>query len=541
MFHKPIARLLILMMCLLGYPARAQDQLEIVTSVLAQSMCSGTFISHDLAFTTTTQNIPIRFFESNGAGLAINDFNDDGWLDIVFANLYGRNTILWNEGGLQFRAEALAEGNSRAVNAVDVDSDGQIDLVFSHSISAPTYWHNNAGSFQREPLNGVRKPAYSMTWADVDRDGDLDLAMGSYDADLEKQLGNTFLFSAGAGVFIYMQDAGSFTPTRLAERSQALALWLSDLDADGTMDLMVGNDFTMPDQAWSYQDENWQQTRPFAVTTLSTMSFDAGDLDNDGRTEFFAADMKPESSAPEIVSAWQPVIDQIARSPRLPDDNQMMTNMLQVPHRAGSYSNQAELAGIAATGWSWSAKFGDLDSDGYLDLYVVNGMIARDIFAHLPQAELVEANAAFHNQGGLNFVPAPEWGLGSLRSGRGMSMADLDNDGDLDIVVNNLGTPAQLFENQLCGGHNLLVDLRQPETGNTRALGARLSLQTSAGIYSRDVRASSGYLSGDPTVMHFGIPTNTAIERLEVVWPDGETSVIENPTADTHLTITRLN
>jgi hypothetical protein len=166
-------------------------------------------------------------------------------------------------------------------------------------------------------------------------------------------------------------------------------------------------------------------------------------------------------------------------------------------------------------------------------------MIDGDLLNHLPGDELVEENQAFRNWGDGTFAPAPDWGLGSTASGRGLSLADLDGDGDLDAVVNNLRSPAQLFENQLCGGAGLEVDLHWPGSANTRALGAQLILSTSAGTYTRDVRASSGYLSGDPARIHFGVPHGATIDRLDMVWPDGSVSSLATPIANTLLTITR--
>ncbi len=173
--------------------------------------------------------------------------------------------------------------------------------------------------------------------------------------------------------------------------------------------------------------------------------------------------------------------------------------------------------GLQASGWSWSGKFGDLDSDGFLDVYIVNGMIAEDLFGHLPKGELVEKNQVFRNWAGQHFVPVPSWNLESTASGRGMSMADLDQDGDLDIVVNNLMSPSQLFENQLCTGSHLIVELAQPETTNPYALGAWVRLHTSTGIYTR---AASGYLAGDPVQLHFGFPSQGQLHALEIRWPD---------------------
>ena len=216
-----------------------------------------------------------------------------------------------------------------------------------------------------------------------------------------------------------------------------------------------------------------------------------------------------------------------------------MANVLQVSDASGRWRNEAAPRGVEATGWSWTSKFGDLDQDGFLDLYIVNGMIAADMFGHLPNGELVEENKAFRNEGNGVFTPAPAWNLASTKSGRGMVMADLDGDGDLDIVVNNLRGSAQLFENQLCSGASLQVDLAWPGVANRHAVGAQLVLHTSAGVLRRDVRASGGYLSGDPLRVHFGFPADARLDTLEVIWPDGAVSTVEKLAANTRLVVTR--
>jgi hypothetical protein len=209
--------------------------------------------------------------------------------------------------------------------------------------------------------------------------------------------------------------------------------------------------------------------------------------------------------------------------------------------RAGGsrWRNQATRSGVDASGWSWAGRLGDLDNDGAQDIYIVNGMIAFDMFGHLPNGELVEENRAYRNRGDGIFDPAPEWALGSTASGRGMVMADLDEDGDLDIVVNNLRSRAQLFENQLCTGANLQVELLWPGSQNYHAIGAQVLLHTSSGVQLRDMRASGGYLSGDPARVHFGFPAEANLETLEVVWPDGARSQIDAPQAQTRLVLIR--
>ena len=192
----------------------------------------------------------------------------------------------------------------------------------------------------------------------------------------------------------------------------------------------------------------------------------------------------------------------------------------------GAFAERGEWAGVAATGWTWSAQFGDLDNDGFLDLYAVNGMIAAEIFGHLPGAELVEENQALRNDGSGRFVPAPEWGLGATESGGGMAFADLDLDGDLDIVVNNLEAPALLFENRLCGGAGLEVDLRWLGSPNPRAIGAGVRLATAAATYLRTVQATcrpaAATCPAPPRASTSACPPpRPSPSTLTVTWPDG--------------------
>lgn len=533
-----------------GTGMNEQAPVTVQASALASmSACGGTFVARDLDHQIESPSDPVLMFDGTGAGMAINDLDNDGDLDIVLANLVASSAIFWNQGNLEFEKETLDQKNARGAAAVDVDGDGWQDIVFSTPPGSIRMWRNlgnydaaDAAHFASAALPGVNRPVYAFNWADLDLDGDLDLITGSYDAALEKLLGDAFMNSAGAGVFIYTKRGAAFDPERLADSAQALAVLPLDLNNDNRMEIVVGNDFTIQDQVWTQTENGWEQVALFDETTHSTMSFDGADIDNSGQVALLATDMRPYADDEQTRAAWQPMMDMMPREV-VPGDPQIMENTLQIPMANDGYLNQAQELGASATGWSWSSKFGDLDNDGYVDIYVVNGMFAVELFSHLPGDELVEENQALRNTGGEGnlpaFVPAPEWGLNGTRSGRGMSMADLDMDGDLDVVVNNMLAPAQIFENQLCEGASIQVDLHWPSVRNHRAIGAYALLVTDQGTVRRDVRAVSGYLSGDPARLHFGFPADAQSASLAIHWPDGLISRVEAVEPGQLLSITR--
>ena len=549
-----------------------------VTPIGSEASCAGVFVARPLPHSVQpVPNLPMPF-DSNGAGVAIADLDGDGWLDVVLGGLHGPATVLWNRGGPggpAFDAAALELVGARAVAIVDVDGDGHQDIVATRPDQRPRWLRGSGGRAFRivdDERFIARYPIYSMAWDDLDGDTDLDLVGATYDAELERyeameayrNFVKTNVSTARTrqrGVWYYenlgpRDRRSAFEPGEsqflawpLAAGAMALAIVLTDVDGDALSDIVVGNDYDVPDNVFLRTPDRvrphrswWRPGSPFPVTTRNTMAFATGDVDNDGRIELFAADMSPYRSGADIDEAWGPLLQPGGAATPVGDGVQAAANVLQTRQEDGSYVDTAARSGVAATGWSWSAQFGDLDNDGDLDLYAVNGMVG-DPFRKLENAELVEENQALRNLGGGRFVAAPEWGLGATESGRGMALGDLDRDGDLDIVVNNYRAPSLLFENHLCGGASVQVDLVWSGTANRFAIGASLRLDTDAGGYRRDVEVTSGYLSSNPPRVHFGFPAGERPSRLTIRWPDGSEDVVnasDDLAADTLLTVTKV-
>ncbi len=305
-------------------PVHAAAEVPIVvkrTHLTPASMpCTDHFVVTDLDHLTTTADGVIRMFQANGAGLAAGDLDGDGDLDLVLGAMIGEDSILWNDGrdpvgGVFWRPQRFGTGQARMVTLVDVDADGRLDIVMTRSTGALNYYHNQGidpngnVTLVQTVLAGVSAPASVIGWADLDGDGDLDLVTATYDASLLTDLGNSYLLGGSGGILVYTQHDGRFRPVRLATTAQANTLLLQDVDDDGLRDLWVGNDFVEPDRMWRQTgDGGWEAMQPFSVTTHSTMSLDAGDLNNNGNLEFFATDMLPYADDAATLAAWEPLM-----------------------------------------------------------------------------------------------------------------------------------------------------------------------------------------------------------------------------------------
>lgn len=503
------------------------------TPHVSSTDCGIGFVAHDLEHVTSGPGNTASTFDGTGAGVGVGDLDGDGDLDIVLANLSETSSILENRGGLDFVRHELEPGRFRGVAILDLTGDLANDIILTTGIGPPVLFANpandNLDRFERVRLEGIRAATYSMAWTDLGGDGDLDVITGSYNAELSL-LRNTPVLGEDTGVVLHERTSNGYVTERLSDTAQTLALITTDTDGDRQADIVVGNDLATPDMVWRATDDGLEASSPFVTSSYSTMSYDSADIDNDGNLELFSTDMKPAS--PD--DRYREVEADLAAAPVV-DNIQIPENVL-VTTGDDSWTNMASGEPISTTGWSWSGLFGDLDNDGQQDLYVVNGMRSEGLFGFLPDARLIEENQAFRNVDG-SLTPTPEWGLAAADGGRGMAFADMDADGDLDIIINNLDAPSRLYENQLCG-NSVTVSLGWTGTENVDALGSTVVATSPTSTWTREITSSRGYLSSGPPVAHIGLGDESTVD-IKVTWPDGAVSSILAVSASTHITITR--
>ncbi len=503
---------------------------------VAQQPCGFRFSRTDLPHYTSGGSTGSALYASNGSGLAVGDLTGDGQPDLVLGNIIGTVTVYVNEGNFVFTPIPTTLTDVRSLAIVDADGDGTRELYATRRFAPPIVGRLSDGEFSYEPIPNVYSAFYAMGWQDLNRDGVLDVVFGTYDNEQLQQQGLIFQTRGGGGVFVYTQMKAGFTPQRLNQAAQALAIAFPDLDQDGRIDLLVGNDFNEPDAAWTITDQGYTPVAPFAQTTENTMSLDYVDYDNNGIFDLYATDMKPYDQNVATMARWLPAMVKLTR-PLTADDPQYTENTLQT-WDGSRWQNRAYDLQLDATGWSWSAKFADLDNNGWQDLYVVNGMKATDLLSYLPSNELAEDDMLFVTDNSERYELVDR-GISQTGSGRAATMADLDNDGDLDVVVNPIDGAAQLYRNELCQTGSIAVTLVDPTSANRDAVGAIVTVSANQHRLTRSIQVSSGYLSGQPTTAHFGLGNTQAIERITITWPDGKQSEVTGITANMHYTITR--
>jgi hypothetical protein len=553
---------------------------------------SGVYFENKLAYTEQMNPYTFRNFY-NGAGVAIGDINNDGFHDIYFTGNQSDNKLFLNKGGFVFeditqRAGVACPGVwSTGVTMADVNGDGWLDIYVCKSGAPGGANRHNELFINNGDLTFTEKSkefgldftglAVQAAFFDYDRDGDLDcyllnnsfksvgnfdLIKGQREIPDEDGGGNKFLRNEN-GVFKDFTAEANIYRSRIGF---GLGITLGDFNEDGWTDIFVSNDFFERDYLYiNQQDGSFRESLPdfFESISMGSMGADYADLNNDGHAELFVTEMLPDSlsrrKSKTVFEGWNKYQLSVANGYH----HQVSRNVLQTRVSPAFFAEVGRFSGTAATEWSWGALLFDADNDGLRDIFVANGiykdLLDRDYLAYSGSEENVRkliqqerdailklidqmpasqfSNYAFHNKGNLNFENRSEaWGLHEPMYSNGSAYADLDNDGDLDLVLNNLQAPAKVFRNNTDTSRNKAVTIFLSARGaNSHAIGARVSAYAAGMVLSGDNFVVRGFQSSVPSSIHLGLGDITFIDSLVIRWPNGATSTEYNLKANTFI------
>ncbi|MAL12940.1 MAG: hypothetical protein CL554_05870 [Algoriphagus sp.] len=521
-------------------------------------------------------NILEYLYFYNGGGVAAGDINNDGLVDLVFTGNQVPNRLFLNKGNFQFEditesSGIYEEGSwSNGATFADINGDGLLDLYISQvgdykGIQGKNKLYINQGDLTFIELGeqyGVDFKGFGThaVFFDYDRDGDLDLYLLNHgvkspevfaksenrviaDEGGDKLLKN--LASEGQRGFIDVtEEAGIYSSVL----GFGLGVSIEDFNQDGWLDIYVSNDFTENDYLYiNQQDGTFLESLQSIISNTSrySMGNDAADIDGDGYPDIFTTDMLPEDPEIWMKSVGEDKAEVYSIKKQFNYGDQYVRNHLQLNTGKGEFSEVALYAEVFASVWSWSPLIFDMDNDGLMDIHVTNGIVKRpndlDFIQYsqeadpnlkmdelrkrqiemLPSVQL--PNYTFHNQGNLKFkAKAKEFGLDQASYSNGSTYADLDNDGDLDLIVNNLNQPAFIYRNKSESlGHNYVSVELKSAGNNPFAIGAEVKVITPEKKYRQLLSTSRGFQSGTSTNLIFGLGKVDKIDAIQVRWPDG--------------------
>ncbi|MDX1439909.1 MAG: CRTAC1 family protein, partial [Rubricoccaceae bacterium] len=529
----------------------------------------------------------------NGGGVAIGDVTGDSLPDLFFTATRLPNKLYKNLGGFRFEdiTESAGVGGrdssmSTGATIADLNGDGLLDIYVCQTgksgwdidRSNLLYINNGDESFtERAAEYGVDSQGFSNQAAvlDYDRDGDLDIYLVNHPEDFGE--GNVVRPDPNApepfsSDQLFRNDLGSFVDVSASAGIQNYAFGLSatiaDYTDDGWLDIYVANDYIQPDFLYANNQDGTFTDRGremMAHTSHFGMGSDVGDINNDGLQDVVVLDMMAEDARRQRLLGSVMMYDRYQLQRQYGYGEQIMRNTLQLNNGDGTFSEIGQLAGISNTDWSWGPLLADFDLDGFKDLFVANGYRrdvtnldymqftvdslnragggrarVSDIYEYLdviPSEEL--ANYAFRNRGDLTFEDvSDEWGLDHEGYSNGASYADLDADGDLDLVVNDIDGTARLFRNLATERYPDRKWLRVAFEGrpnNLHGVGARVQVYADSSVWIGDNSATRGFYSSTEPLVHFGLGDQEQVTVI-VTWPDGKWQQISD--IQTNQTIT---
>lgn len=542
---------------------------------------------------TEQENVLAFEYFYNGGGVAAGDLNNDGLVDLIFTGNQSPNELYVNKGNrngssLQFsNASAKAGISGRAgawktgVTLADVNADGWLDVYICYSGLRPDSLRRNQLFINNHNLTftdraaeyGIADAGYSVqaTFFDYDRDGDLDCFLINHNLKNYQRKEAAVMRTerdANAGDKLFRNDGGHFVDVseEAGIKGNALGFGLScavsDVNGDGWPDLYVTNDYVEDDYCYinqrngQFRDELRERVEH---TSYSAMGADVADLNNDARPDIMTLDMLPESNARQKTLPWPDNWNVYQAQLQNGFWHQNMRNMLQIQQPNGQFAEVGQLAGVSGTDWSWGVLLADFDLDGYKDMFVSNGILRDFTNADFikfsdetaqtggPVLEQIRQmpstptkNYAFRNNKDLTFTNEQDaWGFNDPTVSNGCAYADLDNDGDLDIITNNLNETARIYRNTSRESTNasyLSVRLTG-SAANPFGIGATVTVETNGQRQTQEFYPTRGFESCSHGNLIFGLGAGAQVTRVRIDWPDGRTQTLNQVAPNQVLTL----
>ena len=559
----------------------SEEKLESPLFTLKDNHSIGLDFSNDLSYTNDFNVYKYRNYY-NGGGVAIGDINNDNLVDVYMISNQNDNQLFLNKGNWKFEniTQSAGTGGTRSwstgVTMIDINADGLLDIYVCNSGDVKgdnkeneLFINNGDLTFTESAAEyNLNDKGYSTqaSFFDYDKDGDLDAyilnnsfqAIGSFNLRVSERpkrdlLGGDKLMRNDNGKFVDVSEEAGIYGSVIGF---GLGITVGDVNNDQWEDIFISNDFFERDYLYINQKDGTfteELTEQIPSISGASMGADIADINNDGYNEIFVTEMLPsEYERLKTVTTFENW-DKYQYNVKNGYYHQYTHNYLHLNNGNNTFSDISRLSGIEASDWSWGALFFDMDNDGQKDIYIANGIykdltnqdylqyIANEsVLASVIKDDGVDykqlidiipsnkvANHAYHNQGNLNFVKFTSSGLLTEGFSNGAAYGDLDNDGDLDLIVNNVNMPSFIYENHSNENedNNFVKVILKGNDQNTKAVGATIKATTENTTQLFENQPIRGFQSSMDNRINIGIGKATVVD-LEVIWPDNTYSQI---------------